>query len=101
MFAPSCEPHGLTRDLVCPCRPLLANRYTSAAHVMSSADSKGSLPLYLLALGADRTNVAAWTDLSVAAGKAGKHKLAQWAALGNLARNPTEASHFLAANSFM
>jgi len=46
-------------------------------------------------------NVAAWTDLSVAAGKAGKHKLAQWAALGNLAINPTAASHFLAANSYM
>lgn len=68
---------------------------------MSTADSKRSLPLYLLAIGADRTNVAAWTDLSVAAGKAGKHKLAQWAALGNLAINPTAASHFLAANSYM
>jgi hypothetical protein len=68
---------------------------------MSTADSKRSLPLYLLAIGADRANVAAWTDLSVAAGKAGKHKLAQWAALGNLAINPTAASHFLVANSFM
>jgi hypothetical protein len=79
----------------------LVLRYTSAAHVMSAQDSKSSLPLYLLALGADRTNIAAWTDLSVAAGKAGKHKLAQWAALGNLATSPSAPAHFLAANSFM
>ena len=64
-------------------------------------DAKGSLPLYLFALGADRANVAAWTDLSIAAGKAGKHKLAQWAALGNLAANPSADAHFLAANAFM
>jgi hypothetical protein len=78
-----------------------AIRYVSAAHVLSSADSKRSLPMYLLALGADRANVAAWTDLSVNAGKAGKHKLAQWAAMGNLAINPTADAHFLAANSYM
>jgi len=86
---------------VFPCHLLPAIRYVSAAHVMSEADSKRSLPMYLLALGSDRTNVAAWTDLSVNAGKAGKHKLAQWAALGNLAINPTADAHFLAANSFM
>ncbi len=79
----------------------LTVRYTSAAHVVSTVDSKASLPLYLLALGADRANVAAWTDLSVAAGKTGKHKLAQWSALGNLAINPTAAAHFLAANCYM
>jgi len=78
-----------------------AIRYVSAAHVLSSADSKRSLPMYLLALGADRANVAAWTDLSVNAGKAGKHKLAQWAAMGNLAINPTADAHFLAANTYM
>lgn len=77
------------------------SRYTSAAHVTSTVDAKGSLPLYLLALGANRANLAAWTDLSIAAGKAGKHKLAQWAALGNLAANPSADAHFLAANSFM